>query len=128
MAQALGAHLASISRGRSPSPEAVFSSDFLHLNNMRFGIFRGSHPPRKTRRQFEYPDISAYVKKSCNPKTNSVIFPIMKRIVNGKSRKTPAVHTDSIHVVRPIRVRKSGSATLPGAPSKNARESRPERL
>ncbi|WP_208452086.1 hypothetical protein, partial [Burkholderia gladioli] len=68
VAQALGAHLASISRGRSPAPEAVFSSGFLHLDNMRFGIFRGSHPPRKTRRQFEYPDISAYVKQIMQPK------------------------------------------------------------
>ncbi|WP_407853541.1 hypothetical protein [Burkholderia gladioli] len=48
--------------------------------------------------------------------------------MNGKSRKTPAVHTDSIHVVRQIGVRKCGSATPPGAPSKNARETRPERL
>ncbi|MBA1363827.1 hypothetical protein [Burkholderia gladioli] len=27
--------------GRSPSPEAVFSSGFLHLDNMKFGIISG---------------------------------------------------------------------------------------
>ncbi|MBI0328579.1 hypothetical protein [Burkholderia plantarii] len=118
VAQALGAHLVSISRGRSPSPEAVFSNGFLHLDNMGFGIISGLASTSKNETAIRISGYLGIRQKIMQTKNQFGNFSHHEIIVNEKSRKTPAVHTDSIHVAGPIGIWKSGSATLPGATSK----------